>query len=122
MLIKDRIRNGLIPTFPGHAAYKQLMWLVLPLLLAFHASVLFVTTRARQNRTVVAYFRQVVQPPAADRLQQRHGVYLNMLKECVKPGCAMGICGILLTILNYSSEVCADTGGCGADPIIQGTR
>ena len=125
VLVHDRIKNGVVPTFPQHTGWYQLTWLMLPLLIVFYISVLVATTRAsaRQNSTVSAYFPQIVHPVSDHdtRLQGSHGVSLKVLRTCILPACALGVCGLLLMALNLFSPKVQEADGCSFDPFIQTT-
>ena len=125
ILAKDRIKQGSRAIlFGGHAAWHQLLWLVLPLLLAFHLCIVVGTTSAstRQNSAVAAYFYQVTHGHSSGELQQHHGVVLNVLNTLLRPVCALGVLGVLMVILNLISPgVCGGSGGCDLDPFIRTT-
>ena len=139
ILAKDRIKNGEVASgailvhridcaglqvalFSGHAAWHQLVWLVLPLFLAFYLCVVVgaILTSTRHNSTIAAYFHQVTHRYSSKELQQRHGVVLRVLGTLIRPACALGTLGVLLLALNLIfPQVCG--GDCGSDPFVRTT-
>ena len=123
-MTKDRIKNGEVTLFSGNAAWHQLCWLVLPLLLAFYFCIVVATTRAstRPTSTIAAYFSQAT---SSGELQQRHGVVLRVLNTLIRPACGLGVLGTLMVILNLLSPAgcghSGDSGGCLSDPFISTT-
>ena len=124
-MTKDRIKKGEVAIFfGGDAAWHQLCWLVLPLLLAFYLCVVVGATcvSTRRTSTIAAYFSQVTHDHSSRELQQRHGVVLRVLNTLIRPVCALGSLGTMLMILNLlSPQMCGDSGGCGSDPFIRTT-
>ena len=113
--------------FSGHAACKQLVFIVLPIISLFHAAVLAATMWANQHGTLKAYwfpkFRTVGSHQSeSDGLHQRDGTTLHMLKQCVLPSFVLGGFGILLIALNLlSAKQCGEFEGNMTDPLMFAT-
>ena len=109
--------------FAGHAAWHQLVWVTIPLLLAFYVTMVGISIRSsarHHHRSVRAYFFPSTMYSSAKAEQCQHGVPLWMLRQCFGPACAMGICGVVLALLNIFSEKVGG-GSCKADPFISAT-
>lgn len=95
----------------------------MPLLVSFHLFAVAATIWGRNSgdhRSIKAYISPMLE--SGEPVQQRHGVCLTVLWHNLKPTYALGVCGILLTILNLTSdEYCHSFTSCSSDPLIQTT-
>ena len=96
---------------------------MMPLVVSFHLFVVAATIWRRNSgdpRSIKAYFTPML--GSGEPVQQRHGVCLTVLWHNLKPAYALGVCGILLTILNLTSnESCHSFTSCSSDPLMQTT-
>ena len=102
LLTADLIKAGSSGLFPGYAAYKQLVWLVVPSLVLLHTLGVYISSSERPFDYISrGLYRATVDTP------------LKKILQCtLKPSLAFGLSGALLVVWNVFSpgvySVCQD--------------